>query len=261
MSSTVVRRLGVVIGAAAGLWLVRQLLFSAQTSDLEGAPFQALVLVAGWSSVLGLGVALALEARASTALSAAVWRGASDNAVVVIWASFALAVASYCGFVDLQDVVDAVREPRDVADTWRPYAVAAIAVMAIGPMLVSTFAVLAIATWQFQRLRRDESPRRAVALWVFLVPWILGGVAETGFRAAEQAVLERFVDEPTSADPTTLEVWRGPAWLHAWPRLWEATDHDASSTAPLPDGRARRARAAFEALTGFDFFADSRAGH
>ncbi|HVS19680.1 MAG TPA: hypothetical protein VMT18_13835 [Planctomycetota bacterium] len=260
MRTLTLRRVGTVVASAAGLWVVREFLFSAQTSDWDGAPLQGLFLVSGWCSVGLLAFALVLGLRGASNAADAIWSGAMASArIVPVWA-VALAVASFGGAAALATLANPPRSPSTEDD--RSLFLMALAFIAVagGLLILCASTVLVLAGREFKALVRREPGTRRFAVLAMLAPWILGACAELGFRLAERTVVERYVDGPTVTNVARLARWRTLAWPHAWPDLWEATDHDASPTAPPPDDRQRRARAAFEALTGFDFFSTSRAG-
>jgi hypothetical protein len=243
-----------VLAAAGGLTFLTWSLRGIQVADMGTRPLQALYLIAGWTSVAAF--ALSLGPWPASARSRLVLAGtcACGGLLALPWALFGIWLVAGIFGVMLFHWKNAIAGEL--------FLFALLAILTV--LLTTAPCIHYLHRWMVLRRRAldGEAPRfPGLAMSMgFLLPLLVGGGAELGLRRIEQTIVKRFVLATVPDDPESLAAWRPIAGVHPWAVLWELTEHDASTTAPPPSEQGRRARAAFQVLTGFDFVADPLSG-
>lgn len=220
-----------VLGASAyGLWF---------------PPYPAAFLVAGLASVALYALSFAPWSRSQ---SLAPWLGGACACGALLAGAVALVVSFLLlGFL-------AVGIPGWIGEPELPAGLLGLLAACLIWLLPSAPCVL-FARRMDQLLRPTAAstfvPRRDLALLAgFLVPLALGTAVELGLGHVERDVIARYVDAEQPEDTRSLQRLRPLRFLHPWPELHERAVVD--DYVDEPNERERRARAAFEALTGVD---------
>jgi hypothetical protein len=235
-----------VLASGLGLIFLLWSLQDVHDSDQGTPPLQAMYLVSGWTCVAALTLSMTRASNGRIARTFLAGACACGALLALPWALL-------MGVVLPAFVSKLVFSPPPLLE-WSGALVgvgwcAFFALLPTAPCIVYGFRARAL--WRLAVVSEGTPRATAIAALGFVAPLLVGSAAELAFRRLDTVFVERLVYAPIPGDTSSLASWRLLAQLHSWPGLHELSEYDASPTAPPPSERGLRARAAFEALTGY----------